>query len=160
MAAQQASRAELRRFMVWAQAEPDLETVQRNLETAAEQFSSGEVLRYHIWHGGEFVGSTGFHALDWQVPKGEIGYWIATPHAGHGYAREAAAALTELGLRPVANGGLGLRRIEIRCDASNERSQRIPPQLGYTLDARLVNFAVAADDPSQLRDTLLFSRTV
>ncbi|MFC6617118.1 GNAT family N-acetyltransferase [Deinococcus radiophilus] len=31
-------------------------------------------------------------ALDWSVPRGEIGYWIATPHTGQGYALEVAQA--------------------------------------------------------------------
>ncbi|MGX9685847.1 GNAT family N-acetyltransferase [Deinococcus wulumuqiensis] len=53
---------------------------------------------------------------------------------------------------------LGFRRLEIRCDARNERSARIPRALGYVQDALLKNDDVAADDPGQLRDTLVFSR--
>lgn len=66
---------------------------------------------------------------------------------------EAARALTEFGLDT-----LGFRRIEIRCDPLNERSHAIARRLGYRLDGRLVNNVVAADDPSCLRDTLVFSQ--
>lgn len=160
LAAQLASRTELRRWMVWAQAEPTLEQIRENLMAAAERFDAGEELRYHVWDaaGHEMLGSSGFHALDWRVPKGEIGYWIATPHAGQGYALEVAEALTNLTLTPQASGGLGFRRLEIRCDAENERSRRIPERLGYTLDACLRNDSVAADGSRALRDTLIFSR--
>ncbi|GMA15805.1 ribosomal protein N-acetyltransferase [Deinococcus metallilatus] len=160
-AAIHASLPELRRWMVWAQAPLDLPGTVENLREAAQRFEQRENLRYHVWNadGTELIGSSGYHALDWRVPKAEIGYWIATAHTGQGYATEVARALTDLGLRFPGEGGLGFRRIEIRCDRDNERSARIPPALGYTLDATLVNDSVAAHDPSQLRDTLLFSIT-
>ena len=90
--------------------------------------------------------------------KGEIGYWIATPHTGRGYAPEVAGALTNLALTPQQSGGLGFRRLEIRCDPLNGRPRRIPERLGYTLDAYLVNDTVSADGTG-LRDTLVFSLT-
>ncbi|GAA5514448.1 hypothetical protein Dcar01_03203 [Deinococcus carri] len=160
-AAIRASLPELRRWMVWAQNPLDLPGTVENLREAAERFAARENLRYHVWNaeGTELLGSSGYHALDWRVPKGEIGYWIASAHAGQGYATEVARALTDLALRSPEEGGLGLRRIEIRCDRCNERSARIPRALGYTLDATLVNDDVAAHDPTELRDTLVFSLT-
>ncbi|GGM13911.1 ribosomal protein N-acetyltransferase [Deinococcus aerophilus] len=147
---------ELRRWMVWAQKPLDLPGTAENLRAAAERFATREELRLLVWtaDGRELIGSSGYHALDWRVPKAEIGYWIASAHTGHGHAQEVAGALTGFGLN-----GLGFRRIEIRCDAANARSARIPRALGYTLDATLRNDAVAADDPAQLRDTLVFSMT-
>ncbi|MEF2276992.1 GNAT family N-acetyltransferase [Deinococcus sp. YIM 134068] len=155
-AAIHASLPELQRWMVWAQQPLDLPGTVENLREAAQHFGTRENLRYLVWNadGTELVGSSGYHALDWRVPKGEIGYWIATAHAGRGYATEVARTLTDFGLDT-----LGFRRIEIRCDARNERSARIPHALGYRLDATLVNDAVAADDPTVLRDTLIFSVT-
>ena len=149
------SHAELRRWMAWAQEVQTLEQATENLTRAQEAYRRGENLRLLVWSadGQDLIGSSGYHALDWRVPKAEIGYWIATPHTGHGYAQEVAGFLTDYGLNT-----LGFRRLEIRCDARNERSARIPRALGYHLDARLVNDSVAADDPAQLRDTLLFSR--
>lgn len=151
----ESSLPQLRPWMVWAQEMPPLEATLENLRVAAERFDSRENLRYHLWSadGQELVGSSGYHGLDWRVPKGEIGYWVATKHTGKGYAQEVAQTLTEFALGP-----LGFRRIEIRCDAANERSARIPLALGYTLDARLIHDDVAANDPSKLRDTLIFSR--
>ncbi|GGO18856.1 GNAT family N-acetyltransferase [Deinococcus humi] len=153
-AAVHASLPELQPWMVWAQQPDDLAGTARNLREAAERYAAREELRLLVWNadGSELIGSSGFHALNWSVPKGEIGYWIASAHTGQGHAQEVAGALTEFGLNT-----LGLRRIEIRCDSANERSARIPRRLGYTLDATLKNNAVAADDPNQLRDTLVFS---
>ncbi|MEW6421551.1 MAG: GNAT family N-acetyltransferase, partial [Deinococcota bacterium] len=155
-AAVQASLPELQRWMVWAQEPLDLPGTVENLRAAAERFAARENLRYHVWNaeGTELIGSSGYPALDWQIPKAEIGYWTAPAHTGKGYATEVARALTELGLHTLC-----FRRIEIRCDRRNERSARIPQALGYRLDATLVNNAVAADNPAELRDTLVFSVT-
>ncbi|GHF99319.1 ribosomal protein N-acetyltransferase [Deinococcus piscis] len=160
LAAQLASRAELKHWMAWAQEEPTLEQVRANLTAAAERFHSGEELRYHVWDaaGRELIGSSGFHALDWRVPKGEIGYWTATPHTGQGHALEVVQALTTLALTPQGSGGLGFHRLEIRCDPLNGRSRRIPERLGYGLDACLVNDTVSSDG-TELRDTLVYSLT-
>ncbi|GHF47820.1 ribosomal protein N-acetyltransferase [Deinococcus metalli] len=151
-----ASLPELRRWMVWAQEPQTLDGARENLAQAAEAYARRENLRLLVWteDGTQLLGSTGYHALDWRVPKGEIGYWIATAHTGHGYAQEVAAFLTTYAL-----DDLRFRRVEIRCDALNARSARIPRALGYTLDARLVNDDVAADDPTRLRDTLIYSLT-
>ncbi|MDV6374873.1 GNAT family N-acetyltransferase [Deinococcus arenicola] len=153
-AAVHASLPELQKWMVWAQEPSDLAATAENLRGAADRYATREELRLLVWNaaGTELVGSSGFHALDWSVPRGEIGYWIATANTGLGYAQEVAGALTTFGLKT-----LGLRRIEIRCDSANERSARIPHKLGYTLDATLRNNAVAANDPARLRDTLIFS---
>lgn len=153
-AAVHASLPELRPWMIWAQKPDDLPATAENLQAAAARYAAREELRLLVWNaaGTQLVGSSGFHALDWRVPKGEIGYWIATPHTGQGHAQEVAGALTTFGLDT-----LGLRRVEIRCDSANERSARIARKLGYSLDGTLRNNAVAADDPAQLRDTLVFS---
>lgn len=151
-----ASLPELRQWMVWAQEPQTLEAARENLTQGHAAYADASNLRLMVWNaeGTELIGSSGFHALDWRVPKAEIGYWIATAHTGHGYAREVAQALTDIGLNT-----LGFRRIEIRCDADNERSARIPRRLGYTLDATLKNDGVAAADPTRLRDTMIFSVT-
>ncbi|WP_189104099.1 GNAT family N-acetyltransferase [Deinococcus knuensis] len=150
-----ASLPELQRWMHWAQHPMTEDASRENLRSAAEKFDTRENLRYHVWNasGTELIGSSGYHALNWLIPRGEIGYWIATPHTGRGYAREVAQALTDLALNT-----LRLRRLEIRCDPQNERSARIPAALGYTLDARFVNDDVDPRDHTRLRDTLVFSK--
>ena len=150
-----ASLPELRRWMVWAQQPLDEAGYTSNMAAAAEAFAERTELRYLIWDadGRELLGSTGFHALNWQVPRGEIGYWIHSEHTGQGYASEAVRALTGFGFRM-----LGFRHIEIRCDALNLASAHIARKLGYNLDARLVNNSVSADGAGAVRDTLVFSR--
>ncbi|RJF72905.1 N-acetyltransferase [Deinococcus cavernae] len=150
-----ASLPALRRWMAWAQESQTLADAQENLTRAAEAYAKRENLRLLIWNadGTELIGSSGYHSLEWDIPKGEIGYWIATAHTGQGYAQEVTQFLTEYALNT-----LGWRRIEIRCDALNERSARIPRQVGYTLDACLKNDERSVSHPKELRDTLIFSQ--
>jgi RimJ/RimL family protein N-acetyltransferase len=58
----------------------------------------------------------------------ELGYWLSNDCTGQGYATEAAAALTRVGLER-----LGAERIEIRCDPENRASTAIPARLGFRL---------------------------
>ena len=60
------------------------------------------------------------------------------------------------GITRFAFEALGARRVEIRCDARNVRSQAVARRAGYELEATLRKHMVAAD--SVLRDTLIFVR--
>jgi RimJ/RimL family protein N-acetyltransferase len=49
-----------------------------------------------------------------------LGYWLGQPHWGNGYAREAAAAIIDYGLRT-----LGMETIRAYTDPGNLTSQRV-----------------------------------
>jgi len=148
------SLPELSPWMPWAQAPQTLEQATANLAAAERSFEAGTEFTWTIWDptGEDFIGRTSIFAVNWTVPKGEIGYWLTSAHTGHGYMREAVAALVD------AADQEGFRRLEIRCDRRNTRSARVPLNLGFELDGVLRNDAVSATDPSLLRDTLIHSR--
>ena len=95
------------------------------------------------------MGSSGLHNIDWAVPRFEIGYWIRTSLSGQGYITEAVNAITDF-----AFDVLGAQRLEIRCDARNERSAAVARRAGYTLEVRMRCQARGVD--GSLRDTLVF----
>ncbi len=150
-----ASMADLKQWMPWAHDGLTPETVEAEARQAYARFITREDLRFHIFLKGSdaVIGGTGLHRINWSVPRFETGYWIDSRHTGRGYAREAAAAMTDLALE-----GLGGRRVEIRCDSTNVRSIAIPRALGFQLDGELRNHFRAYDDDSQLRDILIFSK--
>lgn len=154
-AAVEGSLPELRPWMPWAQQAGTVQERREYIEATRGRGLERTELTYLMTlpHTGEIVGNCSVHHLDWRVPRGEIGYWVATPHTGKGYAQEAARALTDLLLER-----LGFRRVEIRCDARNAASAAVARALGYKLDATFLNDDVQADDPTKLRDTLVFSR--
>ena len=91
-------------------------------------------MRLHVYlrDGGGFVGSSGLHRIDWTVPRFEIGYWIRTSMTGHGFATEATRRIADF-----AFDELGAERVEIWCDAANERSAAVAVRAGFELEARL-----------------------
>lgn len=58
--------------------------------------------------------------------QSEIGYYLAREAEGHGYAREALAAVCGFGFGPVAS-----RRLLIRCFADNARGQAVALAAGF-----------------------------
>lgn len=132
-AAVHASAAELRAWMPWANPLPTPEQTSANLAEAMAQTAVDKDYRLLITtRDGVLVGSSGIHDLNWRIPSGEIGYWLDTRHTGHGYAREAVAAIAAF-----ARTVMGLRRIQIVVADANPRSWRIPEQLGFALEGML-----------------------
>ena len=89
--------------------------------------------------GGRLVGGTGIH-LRIGPAAGEIGYWLRSGAPGRGLATEMAAAMTRVGFRTH-----GVARIEIRCDARNLASARIPEKLGYRREGCLRGTSLYSD---------------
>jgi ribosomal-protein-alanine N-acetyltransferase len=60
--------------------------------------------------------------------QAEIGYYLAAEAQGHGYAREALAAVCRFGFGRTVEA----QRLLIRCFANNERAQAVARALGFT----------------------------
>ena len=148
----------LRPWMPWAQTPRTPEQQRESMARAHDRFVQGEDLMYSMLLGGQLIGSCGIHRIDWNVPTGDIGYWLDQRREGHGYVTETAQALTDLALTPARQGGLGFARLEIRCDPRNEKSAAVPQRLGFELEARLKRNARDAQHPERVRDTLIFAR--
>lgn len=76
----------------------------------------------------------------------ELGYFLFEPARGRGLATAAAALATEFGLRPRAEGGLGLRRLLAVTTGDNVASAGVLERLGYTTWGREPQALVRADD--------------
>jgi ribosomal-protein-serine acetyltransferase len=144
---------ELRPWMPWAHLDQSIEDVEANIRQARAEFLARHDLRFHLYlrDGGEFVGSSGLHRIDWTVPRFEIGYWIRTGMAGRGFATEATRCIADF-----AFDELGAERVEIWCDAANERSAAVAKRAGFTFEARLIRNR--RDTAGSLTDSLCFAR--
>ncbi|QHT62593.1 GNAT family N-acetyltransferase [Paenibacillus lycopersici] len=151
--AMKASLKELQPWLPFAQQEPVEEEVEANLRNAYARFVQREDMRLLIFDkaSGQFVGSSGLHNPNWNVRKFEIGYWIDTRQSGKGYMTEAVQGITVFAFTELL-----ARRVEIRVDALNERSQAIPMRLGYWHEGTLRNEDLSADG-SRVRDTYIFA---
>ena len=144
---------DLRPWMPWADHVPTVEEDEELVREARARFLTREDLWLLLFLKGAhtLVGASGLHSIDWKVPRFEIGYWVRRRFAGQGYITEAVRGITRF-----AFDVLGARRVEIRCDARNLRSQAVARRAGFTLEATLRDHAVAVD--GELRDTLIFVR--
>ena len=148
------SLAELRPWMPWAMGElPSAEDYEVRVREGRAKF----MLREDLWlmlllKGTQtIVGGSGLHRMNWDVPSFEIGYWVRTPYAGKGYITEAVRAITAFAFET-----LKARRVEILCDALNERSAAVARRAGFNHEATLRH-----DERNHLtgalRDTFIFS---
>ena len=148
------SLTELRPWMPWAKETPTVDDNERYVREAQIRFlkREGWPLLLFLKDTNTMIGSSGLHRINWTVPKVEIGYWVRTPYAGQGYITEAVAAVTEFAFTT-----LEAIRIEIRCDAKNERSATVARRSGFTLEGTL-RCEDRCPMTNELRDTLIFAK--
>jgi len=148
------SFVELNRWMDWAATMPSIIESERFVRDSAARYLRRDDLPMFMRKRdtGEFVGASGMHRIDWNVPRFEIGYWCRTSLVGQGYVTEAATALTRFAFEH-----LKAARVEIRTDVNNDRSWRIAERLGYTLEAIMRRDTRTAT--GALRDTRLYAMT-
>lgn len=153
-AAVNASFHELQPWMAWAQKRPSLEESSAIARRFVADWIVREHLDYRLWlkDGGDLVGCCGLHTLDWNVPKGEIGYWLHSHFGGRGLMSEAVEAV-----RDLAFDILNLRRIEIRCEASNQKSAAVARRAGFAFLAKMENNGRGRD--GLLKHSLIFALT-
>jgi ribosomal-protein-serine acetyltransferase len=145
---------ELRPWMPWAAAIPTVEESEVRVRKKQLDYLARTDLWFLVFEKemNVLVGNSGFHRIDWEVPKVEIGYWVRTQYGGKGYMTEAVQGITNF-----AFDKLSVKRVEIRCDALNVRSAAIPQRLGFVHEGTLRN--EAKDHISgNLRDTMIFAK--
>jgi RimJ/RimL family protein N-acetyltransferase len=103
---------------------------------------------------GEFIGFTGLDTVDDGLPVTgvEIGWRLARPAWGHGYATEAALAVLDHGF-----DHLGLAEILAITTATNLRSQAVMRRIGMTYDPG-ADFDDPEAGPGPLRPQVVYRR--
>lgn len=149
------SQISLKEWLPFAQKDQTMDDVQLSVRQAHIAFLQREDLRLHLFlkETGEFIGSSGLHRIDWDVPKVEIGYWIDDRYSGKGYMTEAVERITAYAVEEIK-----ARRVEIRCDVHNIKSRAIPETLGFTLEGILKQDSLSADG-KEIRDTCIYAKT-
>jgi RimJ/RimL family protein N-acetyltransferase len=143
----------LRPWMPWVHPAPLLDASVEFHAQAQSKWYSREMLDFQ-WHDkatGRLVGKGGFHTINWDVPKLEIGYWVRTSMAGQGLCTEAVTALVDFARRE-----LGAKRLEICSDPRNQRSRKVAERCGFTLEGILRKDK--RDPYGELRDSCMYAR--
>ena len=92
-----------------------------------ELFDKGESVNFAITHreDGYLIGGIGFHQVDREAERAEIGYWIAKQYWNNGYGTEAAMAVVKFGFEVMK-----LNRIHAAHFSNNPASGRIMQKIG------------------------------
>lgn len=119
----------LRPWMGWVAAEPlSIEERRSKIAAWAARWEAGEDFSYAIVdeRGGELLGGCG---LNRRIDPDclDLGYWVRGDRTRQGVATGAASALVE-----AAFSVDDIAHVEIRHDAANAASRRIPEKLGFT----------------------------
>ncbi len=148
------SREHLRTFMPWESNHKTAQDSETIVRRAAANWLTREDLMVGVWEreSGRYLGGSGLHRMDWDVPSFEIGYWLRQTAVGHGYMTETVQLLCRM-----AFDTLGANRVFIRCAAANTRSAAIPRRLGFVHEATLRNYT--REPSGALRDDLIFAMT-
>ncbi len=149
-----ASMKELQVFMPWANPDQTVEESEIFARKMYAKFVEREDLVLSIYRKEDdvFLGSTGYHRIDWAVKKFEIGYWGDSRYSRRGYITEAATLLTKFAFET-----LQANRVEIRCDAENIASRKIPERIGYQLEGILRKDSLKPDGQT-LCDTCVYAK--
>ena len=125
---------ELRPWMPWADEHQTVDVSEEYARRAHSEFMARTNLPLFLFRreDGRFVGGSGLHRIEWSIPMFEIGYWVRTSLAGHGYATDAARRIADFAFEV-----LGAERVEIWCDALNERSAAVARRAGFELEATM-----------------------
>ena len=143
---------ELAPWMPWVHPEPKLAGSEAFNQEAQFKWVSREMLDFQ-WidkTSGELIGKGGFHTINWEIPKFEIGYWVRTSMGGRGYCTEAVNALVAFSKKQ-----LGAKRLEICSDPRNEKSRRVAERCGFALEGILRRNM--RDPYGGLRDSCMFA---
>ncbi|HET7312278.1 MAG TPA: GNAT family N-acetyltransferase [Mycobacteriales bacterium] len=136
----------LRPWMPWAQEPATVEAQTAWWRGTLEPGEDGlRDLPYGIFDpDGHVIGGTGFHLRSGPGVV-EIGYWLAVHETGRGLMTRVVSALIDA----VRQAG-GVRRVEIKCDAANERSAAVPRRLGFHVVREEEREPLAASETGRL----------
>jgi RimJ/RimL family protein N-acetyltransferase len=125
----------------WTDRQAALDWLDRN----ARGVAAGEHAQFAIARrdDGVVVGSCTLYGLDAQCRSAEVGYALAVPEWGKGYANEAVATMLDWGFDQ-----LDLNRVEADIDPRNVPSARALERLGFTREGHLRERWIVAGEVS------------
>jgi ribosomal-protein-serine acetyltransferase len=127
-----ANRVFLRSWLPWLDVVTCEADTRAYLRTVVAQREAGLGPTFGILRRGALAGIVGYHRIDRVHRAGDIGYWLAERHQGHGVMTACCRFVVRYGFDT-----LDLNRIQIAAATENRRSRAIPERLGFKLEGIL-----------------------
>ena len=153
------SMNEIKPWLPWAQFYPSIAQIEDYIKECGINWATKENnnIGLPLWimkkDGNRTIGNIVMWNIDWKIPKFEFGFWLRTSQTKKGYITEAVNALTRYCFLQ-----LGVKRIEIKCEAKNIRAKKVPERLGFKLEKILPNDTKSVSN-GKPTDVLLYVRT-
>ncbi|TBR42865.1 N-acetyltransferase [Marinomonas agarivorans] len=128
------NRRYLEKWMVWPPKVHSANDTRAFIKGALAGLSEMKEMACGIDYNGHFVGSISFNAIDFNLKKAVIGYWVAENYQGKGIITKSCRTLID-----YAFTVLGMQKIEIRVAADNTSSQKVCERLGFSLEGIIKN---------------------
>lgn len=106
------------------------------IESRQENRATGEGVQWAITDAGsdELIGCVSVFGMNDRIDNtvGEIGYWLHPEARGRGVMTTAVGLVVEHAFKPVAEGGLGRRRLTLFAAEGNTASAHVAEANGFT----------------------------
>ncbi|MBY0546556.1 MAG: GNAT family N-acetyltransferase [Candidatus Obscuribacterales bacterium] len=141
-------------FGAWAREAPTIEKVAASIRDAMAEWNDRKSLTYLCFdkETGELVGRAFFSRLDWDVPKGMLGYWVRKKYQRSGVGSEMIRALVD-----AAFAQMKFNRLELYVDPRNNPAVNFAERLGFLYEGRIRNYSL--DNFGVMRDYLVYAMT-
>ncbi|UDI79315.1 GNAT family N-acetyltransferase [Staphylococcus taiwanensis] len=128
------NREYLAEFLPFVEYTTKVEDSKNFIQSALQQFITGDGFHCGIWSNRELIGVIGLHYLDLVNKKTSIGYYLADNFQKKGIMTKCTKALIS-----YVYGEYDINRIEIQMSTKNKKSRAIPVRLGFTYEGILRN---------------------
>lgn len=149
------NRAHLGDWFPWVAITAAVADTAAYLSGALEEYVRGEAVPTVLVLGEAVVGTAGLYAIQKDGSSARVGYWLAANYEGRGLMVRAVRALCGFGFSV-----LNLRRLDVLCAVSNERSARVAERAGMVRTGRLpAEVTLAGARAGEVEDALVYSLT-
>lgn len=150
----QQSKEDIDSWITYGAATQSEDQAEAFVREAHAKFLLREQLRFHLYvkEDSTFIGSITLNPIDWDIRIFEISFWLASSATHKGYMTEALT-----GVITFAFEKLQCNRLEIRCDAANEKTKKLVENTGFMLEGILHKNCKAVGS-DELRNTCIYAK--
>lgn len=121
------NRVYLGRWLRWGEEITTIEESEAFLRRGIATFVQDGLPWVGIWWRGKMVGGVLFFPVEARILATEVGYWLGEAATGRGLVTRAVSAMLD-----YAFGTIGLHRVALQAEVSNEKSIAVARRLGFT----------------------------
>ena len=121
------NRAFLGRWLRWGDEIKTVAEAEAFLRRGVERYIEDSLPWVGIWLDGKMVGGVLFFPVETRTLATEVGYWLGESAVGRGLVTRAVSVMLD-----YAFTTLGLHRVALLAEVSNEKSIAVAKRLGFT----------------------------